>query len=268
MKVSIVTISYNQAKFLEEAILSVLEQDYNDVEYIVVDPGSTDGSREIIERYRSRISAVIFDPDNGPADGLNKGFDVATGGVYGFLNADDVLERGALSDVVRFYELFPSVDVVSGNSWIIDVNGVKKRRFYSDHFSIWMAVRQFSLLSQASTFFKSEIYTRVCGFNIKNRIAWDGELFLDMALSGAKFSCVNKFWSKFRVHEEGITGSGKLHQLYEEYRQYIFRRIVGRDIRMSDKMLMVFARIIRKFKNPRDTIERLLHGPIYKSLKK
>src|SRR4029077_2212938 len=83
-RVSIVTISFNQAPFLERAIRSVLEQDHPDVEYIVVDPGSTDGSREIIEKYRSRIAKVILEPDRGPANGLNKGFAAATGEILGY----------------------------------------------------------------------------------------------------------------------------------------------------------------------------------------
>lgn len=265
MRISIVTISYNQAKFLEETIISVLEQNYGDVEYIVVDAGSTDGSRDIIEKYRSKISKIIFESDGGPADGLNKGFKLATGEIFGFLNADDVLEPRALSDVAHFFELSPSVDVVSGHSWVIDAGGKKRRRFYSDQFSIWMAVRQSSILSQASTFFRSQMFMKVGGFNIQNHIAWDGELFLDMAKAGAKFVCIDKFWSKFRVHQEGITGSGKLHMLYEQYCQYIFRKIVGRNARIGDGALLFFARILRKIKNPRDTFERLLHGSIYRS---
>jgi len=94
MKFSIVTISYNQAQFLEKAILSVLNQEGVGLEYIVVDPGSTDGSREIIERYRDRFGHVVFEKDHGPADGLNKGFQYATGDVYGYLNSDDVLLPG------------------------------------------------------------------------------------------------------------------------------------------------------------------------------
>ncbi len=78
MKVSVVTISYNQAEFLEQCIRSVIEQDYDDIEYIVVDPGSTDGSRDIIEKYHDYIDHIIFEPDCGPADGLNKGFAHAT----------------------------------------------------------------------------------------------------------------------------------------------------------------------------------------------
>jgi len=95
MRVSIVTISYNQARFLEQAIRSVINQDYPDIEYIVVDPGSTDGSRGIIEKYQNRIDKIIFDPDEGPADGLNKGFAHATGDIFGFINADIIyyLER-------------------------------------------------------------------------------------------------------------------------------------------------------------------------------
>src|SRR5260370_8827288 len=85
-KVSIVTISFNQAPFLERAIRSVVEQDYPDVEYIVVDPGSTDGSRDIIERYRSRISKIILEPDTAPANGLNKGFAATRGQIFFYTN--------------------------------------------------------------------------------------------------------------------------------------------------------------------------------------
>ena len=88
IKITIVTISFNQARFLDQAIKSVLEQDYPLVEYIVVDPGSTDGSREIIEGYRSSIDHIIFDRDEGPADGLNRGFSMAKGQIFGFRYSD------------------------------------------------------------------------------------------------------------------------------------------------------------------------------------
>ena len=93
MKISIVTVSFNQADYLEQAIRSVVEQDYSDIEYIVVDAGSTDGSREIIER--DRIATVVFEPDREPADGLNKGFARATGDIFGYINADDAYLPGA-----------------------------------------------------------------------------------------------------------------------------------------------------------------------------
>ena len=243
----------------------MIEQGYPDLEYIVVDPGSSDESREIIERYRPRISKIIFDPDIGPADGLNKGFSAATGDVYGFLNSDDVLQAGTLVSVARYFQVLRSVDVISGHSEVINSSGLKMRTFYSDTFSLWMAARGASILSQASTFFRADIYHRVGGFNVANRIAWDGELFADMAIMGAKFARVNEIWSNFRIHEAGITGSGKLHQLYEEYCDYIFRKIIGRDPIWIDRITILFARLVRKLTNPLDTWERLRHGPIYRS---
>jgi len=265
MKITIVTISFNQVKFLEEAIRSVIEQEYDAVEYIVVDPGSTDGSRDIIERYRDGITKVIFEPDNGPADGLNKGFAAARGDVFGFLNSDDVLEAGALSSVAQYFKSHPNVDVVSGHSRIIGSASKVIRSFYSDPFSLWMAAHHASILSQASTFFRAEIFHRAGGFNVENFVAWDGELFVDMAIAGARFSRVDEFWSKFRIHEDGITGSGRMHQAYEGYNRSIFKKIMGREPNLIDEAAAVVARYIRKVANPRDTMERLLHGPIYKS---
>ena len=87
MKFSVVTISFNQRQYLDEALCSVLTQDYPAIEYIVVDPGSTDGSRELIESFANRLARVVFEPDQGAADGLNKGFQHASGDIFGFLNS-------------------------------------------------------------------------------------------------------------------------------------------------------------------------------------
>ncbi|MGQ0696841.1 MAG: glycosyltransferase family 2 protein [Panacagrimonas sp.] len=262
MKFSIVTISYNQARFLEEAMRSVVEQDYTDIEYIVVDPGSTDGSREIIERYRDRIAKLIYEPDKGPADGLNKGFAAANGDILGFLNSDDILERDTLGRVARYFDRHPRVDVVSGHSWIIDEAGTVRRRSYSDRFSLRMAAYGASILSQASTFFRADAFRRTGGFNVANRWSWDGELFVDMALAGARFSLEPQFWSRFRIHDAGITGSGKSRQFLRQERDQMFRRIMRREPGGIDAVLRVAARYARKGLNWADTIERLRHGPI------
>lgn len=265
VKISIVTISYNQVQFLERAICSIIEQDHDDLEYIVVDPGSTDGSRDIIEHYRNKIAKVIYEPDGGPADGLNKGFAEAHGAIFGFLNSDDVLEPGALSRVARYFKAHPDVDVISGHSWIIDAEGNFRRHFFSDRYSLWMAAYGASILSQASTFFGAEVFRRVGGFNIENRSNWDGELFIDMALSGARFNLVPESWSRYRVHGESITGSGKFHVLHKLYHERMFRKIMGRDPNSLDLFLAFGARLARKVLNPSDTVERLRHGPIYRS---
>ena len=181
MRVSIITISFNQAAFLERAIRSVLEQDYPNIEYIVVDPGSTDGSRDVIEQYRSRLSRVIFEPDMGAADGLNKGFAASTGDVLGFLNSDDVLYPGAISTAVTFLSARPEIDVVSGNGKVIGPDDNVLRLVYSDRMSVKRFVYGGVVLVQPSTFFRRDAYMRVGGFNAGNRATWDGELFLEMA---------------------------------------------------------------------------------------
>ena len=103
MKLSVVTVSFNQRQYLEEALISVLAQDYPAIEYIVVDPGSTDGSRELIECFRDRLASILFETDQGAADGLNKGFQRASGDIFGFLNSDDVLLPGAMKSISRAF---------------------------------------------------------------------------------------------------------------------------------------------------------------------
>lgn len=207
MKVSIVTISYNQAEFLEEAILSVLNQDYNDIEYIVVDPGSTDGSRDIIKKYKDKIDHIIFEPDEGPSDGLNKGFAVAKGEVFGYLNADDILLPATVSHFVRCFQS-SDADVISGHGYIIDRNGDITGKTFSHKFDPVAYVYGACVLIQQSTFFKAVCFEKVGAFNKDNRVSWDGELCFDMAIAGAKFKRISGFWSKFRVYDESITGSG------------------------------------------------------------
>src|SRR6266571_286401 len=96
-RVSVVTVSYNQARFLPQALESVIKQDYRDVEHIVVDACSTDGSKEILRHYASQLSRVIIEPDEGATDGLNKGFAGASGDIFAYINADDALLPEALT---------------------------------------------------------------------------------------------------------------------------------------------------------------------------
>lgn len=114
-RVSIVTPSYNQAHFLEETIRSVLSQDYPDIEYIVIDGGSSDGSVEVIKKYESGISYWTSEKDRGQADAINKGFARATGEFVGWLNSDDCLSPGAIRKVVEAFIMNPDVEFVYGD---------------------------------------------------------------------------------------------------------------------------------------------------------
>jgi glycosyltransferase involved in cell wall biosynthesis len=262
-KVSIVTISFNQVGYLGRTIQSVLEQDYPDIEYIVVDPGSKDGSRELIKSYESQLARIIFEKDEGPADGLNKGFAAATGEIFGFLNSDDILYPGAVSGAVRYFLNHPKTDVVSGNGKVIGPDERVYRLVYSDRWTPRKYMYGGAVLIQPSTFFRRSAFEKAGRFNPENRAIWDGELFFDMARAGCVFGRKNEIWSGYRLHPESITASMRLHEGRAAVRSRQFREVMGRDPGRSDKFLRLFFRCWKHLANPRDTIERVFRGPVF-----
>lgn len=262
MKISIVTISFNQARFLEQSIRSVIEQNYPDIEYIVVDPGSTDGSREIIERYSDRITKIIYEPDSGPADGLNKGFAQATGEIYAFINSDDFFLPGAFRIVTNAFLQAPHKDVLSGHSLIVDSTGTVVNRLFSRRYTPLRSVYGAAVLSQQSTFFRSTAYSRINGFNVSNPVAWDGELWMDLAMSGMRFGRINEFLSAFRISAESITGAGKLRDEYLSYRERMFKKVRGRAQLPMDKAIKFTFKSLEYIENPLALIDRLVKGPV------
>ena len=262
MKVSIVTISYNQASFLEQAIASVLDQDHPDIEYIVVDPGSTDGSRGIIERYRHRISRVIFEPDSGASDGLNKGFAQATGEIFFFLNSDDLLLPGAVSRAAAYFAAQPQTDILMGHTFIIDAQGRTVRRAYTDRFDARMFAYSGGVICQQGVFFRANLFASTKGFNPEKSIAWDAELFHDLLLKARHPLYVEDFLGAFRVYGASITGSNRMQEKYRAYERARFARIMGRSWRPSDWLFWLLYRLQKHLRNPRALLERLRHGSI------
>lgn len=257
VKISVVTISYNQAQFLERAICSILNQSYKDIEYIIVDPGSTDGSKEIIEAYRPRIARVILEPDAGPVDGLNKGFRYATGDIYCFLNADDELLPGALEKVASYFSTHPEVDVVCGHGYIVDEYNYIIRKAFSDSFSVRRYIYGGAAMLQQSTFFKRDTFRKVGGFNPENKTCWDGELMLDFGLHHLNIKVINDFLSVFRIHQSSITGTGRLNEQYQREQNRLFRKAKNRDKRWFDRLFGILARVEKHIRNPKSTVHRI-----------
>ena len=263
MKVSIVTVSFNQVQFLERAILSVLNQDYQDIEYLVVDPGSTDGSRDVIERYRDRIDRIVFKPDSGAAEGLNNGMEGATGEILGFLNSDDVLMPGAITRIVCAFRDNPGIDLSTGHAYIIDAKSHRLRKSYTDRFHLQAFAYEACLICQQSTFFRADLFRKVGGFNEQNRIAWDAELFLNLLSSSDQYVVLDDFLSAFRLHSEAITGGVKLRALAVDFERAKFHRSMGRRWRSWDVAIR-WLYILRKYAlEPRSLVQRLRYGSIY-----
>lgn len=255
MKISLVTISFNQAAYLEQALRSVLDQDYPDVEYIVVDPGSTDGSRAIIENYRGRISHILFEPDSGPADGLNKGFARAGGDIFGYLNSDDLLLPGALTKVAGAFANHPEADLVYGHGYVIDKTGKIVRRCRSDRFNLRRAAFGNSIIMQQAAFWRRDAFQAVNGFNIQNRLSWDGEFWIDLAKAEKRFQRMDEYWACFRAHEEGIThkfhGGAELSPFGREQRR-LFEKALGRPRMPGDAFAAAETRIEKWLVDPKN----------------
>ena len=259
MKISIVTISYNQARFLRECVDSVLGQDHDELQYVIVDAGSTDGSREIIEAYGARVT-TIFEPDAGPADGLNKGFAVATGEVLGFVNSDDMLLPGALRSVARTFDTRPDFDVAVGCGYFIDISGRRQRRICPSRFTPWLYVHGAVTVFQQGTFFRRTLFQNVGGFNPENMIAWDGELLLDMALSGARFARINRDLALFRLRADSISGGGRHgagSEAFRAYRDRVFLKATGRSRGKVDWALDGVARTAKLAFDPAYLVMRI-----------
>jgi len=260
---SIVTVAYNQAAFIREAIDSVLSQGYPDLEYVVVDPGSTDGTRDIIETYRDRVSRIVFRPDRGAAEGLNHGFAEASGDIYGFLNSDDILLPGALHKVARVFADNPDVELVMGHVWIIDRAGRRIRKAYTDPIDRKAFAYGACTICQQATFFRPRAFHGAGGFDPANRVAWDGELFVEMLRNDVRHLVIDEMLGCFRIHDGSITGSRRARMLYEDVlRSRLFERLMGRPWLPTDALIQI-AYLVRKYMlQPRSLWERLCHGSI------
>lgn len=261
-RVSIVTISFNQARFLRATIDSVLAQKSAGVQYIVADPGSTDGSREIIESYGTQIDERLFEPDCGPGDGLNKGFQRAIAPILGYLNSDDLLLPGAVDAVVSAFAERPNVDVISGHAQIIDAEGRVLRESYSDKFRVNPILYRAGGIMQPSTYFRRECFDRTSGFNVANRFDWDAELFVDMYLAGARFDRINRFLSGYRIYPSTVTAERTARLLLEPAARKLFEQKKRRSWRWYDHPRRWGYLAMKYLSEPRWMRERLLRGKV------
>lgn len=200
-RITVVTPSFNQGEFLEGTILSVLGQDYPNLEYIVLDGGSTDHSVDIIRRHAPRLTYWHSRKDDGQAAAIAAGFAMATGDVYCWLNSDDVFLPGALHTVGELFARHPRVDFIYGNRIVIDRNGVEIDRHIWPRFltrAHW-AVGQ--PLAQECCFWRAELYREVGGIDPSRFFIMDYDLFFRMWRAG-RFLKTPAFLGCLRVHEE------------------------------------------------------------------
>ena len=202
--VSIVTPSFNQAPYLEATIRSVLEQDYPDIEYIIVDGGSSDGSVDIIRRYVDRLAWWVSEADKGQTDALNKGFARARGEILAWLNSDDTYQPGAVAEAAAFLQSRPEVGLVYGDANFIDENGKLIGRFPAAQTDYRRLRRGYVHIPQQAAFFRAELWRKVAPLDPSFYFAMDYDLWVRIAAL-APIHYVPRTWANFRLHTQGKT---------------------------------------------------------------
>lgn len=182
--ISIVTPVYNGEKYLEETIQSIIAQTYDNIEYIIIDGKSTDRTMDIIRKYENRIAYWLSEPDKGMYDAIKKGFKVATGEIFAWLNSDDKYYQSAVEVIAKTFKKYPEVEWVTGIPTIYDETGLIVRvggpLFYFNKFFRMGLYRGDILgwLQQESTFWRKSLWERVGGINNSLKFAGDYDLWI------------------------------------------------------------------------------------------
>jgi len=218
--VSIVTPSFQQARFLRETIESVAAQGRSDIEHIVIDGGSTDGSVEILESYGNRLR-WISEPDQGQADALNKGFRMARGRIFGWINSDDILLPGAVEAAVEAFQSAPRLGLVCGHGYSFDSSGNRLQAFpYAEPFNMQRLLHFGDTILQQSAFFSREAFDAVGGLDPALHWALDWDLFIRI---GMRFPArtLPVEMGAIRIHPNAKTSTGGFQRLAEIERMLV-----------------------------------------------
>jgi glycosyltransferase involved in cell wall biosynthesis len=192
--------SFNQAVYLEEAICSILDQGHPNLEFMILDGGSEDGSRTIIEKYASRLAYWRSEPDAGQSAAIAEGFARASGDLLGWVNSDDALLPGALQSIARAYCVYPSGGLFGGNYILIDQAGRIKRCKRHPANAGWFARHGIFAFNPPASFFKRQDYEAVGGLRLDLHHVMDTDLYIRMCFNGTRYVYVNRYLSVFRQH--------------------------------------------------------------------
>lgn len=206
-RISLVTPSFGQGRFIEETLHSVFYQNYANLEYFVQDGGSSDNTVEIVKMHEHQLAGWASEPDDGQSHAINKGFERTTGDLMGWLNSDDLLLPNTLHKVAKFFADHPEVDVVYGNRVLIDENGLEIGRWilpgHSDFVLSWA-----DYVPQETLFWRRSIWERAGGcIDQSFRFAMDWDLLIRFREAGATFAHIPEFMGAFRIHQQQKTSA-------------------------------------------------------------
>ena len=197
--VSIISPSFNQASYLEQTLRSVLEQDYPNIEYIVIDGASTDNSTDIIEKYADKLSWWVSEKDNGQAEAINKGLARAKGDIVAWLNSDDYYLPNAISNAVKVFEENSDVVLVYGDMLAVDEHGHTLNELKYKQLTL-EDLLCFQIVGQPAVFFRREAYEKTGGLDTSLHFLLDHQFWIRIAQHG-RILHVPQMWAAARYHE-------------------------------------------------------------------
>lgn len=241
-KITVVTPSYNHARFLGATLQSVYDQIYPNLEHIIIDGGSTDGSIEVIRRYEERVAYWISESDGGQTEALIKGFAQATGDILCWLNSDDLFESGTLWDVARFFMKRPQVRFVYGDARWIDTEGrvIKSKKEIPFNRFIWLY--DYNYIPQPSAFWRRDLYEDVGGLDPRFDLAMDADLWIRFAERTQPVH-VRRNWSCVRFYPEQKTQRLRVRGRQEGL--IIRRRYIGTESHQLQRVKKLLAKVFR-----------------------
>ena len=204
MLVSIVTPSFNQDRYLEETIQSVLSQDYPQIEYMVVDGGSTDATVKVIKRHEHKLAWWISEKDQGQTDAINKGFGHARGELLAWINSDDTYEPGAVTAAVKVLQEHPEIGMVYGDCNYINESGKVFGKFNSAQTDYRLLRQGYTHIPQQTMFFRATLWKQVGPLDPSFYFAMDYDLWTRIA-ARAPIKYIPQTWANFRLHTAGKT---------------------------------------------------------------
>ncbi len=221
--VSIITPVFNGVRYIEKTIQSVIYQDYSNIEYIIVDGGSSDGTLDVIKKYDDKIDYWISESDKGPYYAMHKGIDFSTGYIFGIINADDYYEQNVIGKIVEVFKENSKIRVVHGGLNVIDNNGNVEKYVKGDHNRLHKGMT----MSHPTVFMQLDTYFEIGGFDFNYEIAADRDLMMRLHQKGVGFYNVGFLVAYFR--RGGISdGMSKKRVkdaklLYKRYKLSMFR---------------------------------------------
>ncbi len=241
MKISIVTPSFNIGRFIEDAILSVLKQGYDNFEHIIIDGGSTDNTLEVLEKYPHLI--WTSEPDNGQSDAINKGFRRATGAIVAWLNADDYYLPNAFSTIASFHEKNPKADLVYGDYNMVDSDGRIMRVMKETGFNLNILLYYRCYVPSTSLFFKRRIIDDGLLLDTSYSNSMDLEYYVRLAKLGYSFYHIPHTLASFRW--TGTNKSLDRSNLWLERERILLQ--YGIRLFKTDSHNLIIHRIMRYF---------------------